>query len=523
MTSIKNAHNSNTAVRHAGDKVKALGKIADIADKARQQGQTVVLAHGVFDLIHMGHVRHLEAARREGDVLIVTVTGDKFVNKGPNRPVFTEVIRAEMIAALEYVSWVGINPSASAEAVIEQIRPDIYIKGSDYQNEADDVTGKIGKGREAAERYGGKLKFSNDITFSSSNLINAHFSDFSPELRACLNEIKSNGGITDLTLSLNAMASQKVVLIGDTIIDEYQYVVPQGKSPKENMISALFQEKEIFAGGVIASANHVASFCDEVEVITVLGEQDSYEDLVRSALRENVKLHVVRRPDAPTTRKCRFIESSHLRKLFEIYHMNDTPLPEAGTESLRRTIEAHAVSADVVIVNDFGHGMISKPVTETIIAQSRFLALNSQTNSANLGYNLVTKFAKADFVCIDATEARLAAGDKFSSLEKIAQEVLPTKIDCGKFMMTNGKFGCVGFAESNGLYTIPAFTDMVVDTVGAGDAFFAISAPLAAMGVDIQKIGFIGNAVGAIKVGIVGHRQSVEKVPLIKYLDTILK
>ena len=167
--------------------------------------------------------------------------------------------------------------------------------------------------------------------------------------------------------------------------------------------------------------------------------------------------------------------------------------------------------------------MISKPVTETIIAQSRFLALNSQTNSANLGYNLVTKFAKADFVCIDATEARLAAGDKFSSLEKIAQEVLPTKIDCGKFMMTNGKFGCVGFAESNGLYTIPAFTDMVVDTVGAGDAFFAISAPLAAMGVDIQKIGFIGNAVGAIKVGIVGHRQSVEKVPLIKYLDTILK
>ena len=108
------------------------------------------------------------------------------------------------------------------------------------------------------------------------------------------------------------------------------------KSPKEKYDFGVVPEKEIFAGGVIASANHVASFCDEVEVITVLGEQDSYEDLVRSALRENVKLHVVRRPDAPTTRKCRFIESSHLRKLFEIYHMNDTL-------SLRRALRVFAV------------------------------------------------------------------------------------------------------------------------------------------------------------------------------------
>ena len=101
--------------RDARDKVRTLDQLSEIAAAARAGGQTVVLAHGVFDLVHMGHVRHLEAARREGDVLIVTVTADAFVNKGPGRPIFPELMRAEMLGALEYVDWVGVNHAPSAE------------------------------------------------------------------------------------------------------------------------------------------------------------------------------------------------------------------------------------------------------------------------------------------------------------------------------------------------------------------------------------------------------------------------
>ena len=79
------------------------------------------------------------------------------------------------------------------------------------------------------------------------------------------------------------------MLVGDTIIDEYHYVLPMGKPPKENIIATRLQDREVFAGGVIAAANHVASFCKEVDVITSLGDSDSHEDLIRQSLHPNVK------------------------------------------------------------------------------------------------------------------------------------------------------------------------------------------------------------------------------------------
>src|SRR5512146_3094462 len=135
-------------------KVRTLSELGAITAQLRETGKVVVQAHGAFDLLHLGHVRHLDAARRLGDVLIVTVTADEFVNKGPGRPVFDEQLRAEMLAALEYVDWVAVNHSPDAINAIEAIRPNIYVKGQDYQNPEGDVTGKITKEREAVEAIG---------------------------------------------------------------------------------------------------------------------------------------------------------------------------------------------------------------------------------------------------------------------------------------------------------------------------------------------------------------------------------
>src|SRR5712672_732372 len=115
--------------------VKTLSKILTVAElaactqKLRAQGLVVVQAHGTFDLLHLGHVRHLEAARALGNVLVVTITADRFVNKGPGRPVFGEALRAEMLANLQYVDWVAINPEPDAVNAIMAIRPNIYAKG----------------------------------------------------------------------------------------------------------------------------------------------------------------------------------------------------------------------------------------------------------------------------------------------------------------------------------------------------------------------------------------------------------
>jgi rfaE bifunctional protein nucleotidyltransferase chain/domain len=148
------------------DKILTLEEAGLVSQQLRNGGKVVVQAHGAFDLLHLGHVRHLTAARKYGGVLIVTVTADRFINKGPGRPVFTETLRAEMLAALEFVDWVAINDAPDAVNAINCIQPDIYAKGKDYENPEGDVTGKIIAEREAVEAFGGRLVITDEVTFT---------------------------------------------------------------------------------------------------------------------------------------------------------------------------------------------------------------------------------------------------------------------------------------------------------------------------------------------------------------------
>ena len=505
------------------EKVRTLPELAAISRQLAQSGKRVVQAHGTFDLLHLGHVRHLEAARRFGDVLVVTVTADRFVNKGPGRPVFGEVQRAEMLATLEYVDWVAVNEAPDAVSAIEAIQPRVYIKGQDYQNPQGDVTGKISKEREAVEACGGRIQFTDEVTFSSSELINRHLNVFEPHIREHLDSLRRDGGLEEMLDLLERVKPYRVLLVGDAIIDEYQYVLPMGKTPKENMIATRYQDRELFAGGVFAAANHVASFCARVDVVTCLGCSDSYEDLVRNSLLPNVRLHLIKRQGAPTTLKRRFVDPSYMRKLFEVYIMDDEPLVEGLQQDLDELIVGLAPKADVTIATDFGHGLLGASSVATLRESSRFLAVNTQSNSANLGYNLITKYPSADYVCIDAPEARLAVSDRTSSIGDIAHRLAGEHIECSKIIITQGKHGCVTYEAGGVVHTIPALAKSVVDTVGAGDAFLSITAPLVAAGGAMHRIGFIGNVVGALKVEIVGHRRSIEKSAMIKGITGLLK
>jgi rfaE bifunctional protein nucleotidyltransferase chain/domain len=511
------------AVSGPRDKVRTLDEVARVTEQARANGKVVVQAHGTFDLLHLGHIRHLEAARKLGDVLVVTVTADRYVNKGPGRPVFNAEMRAEMLATLEYVDWVAINDAPDAVNTLEKIRPSIYIKGQDYQNPQGDVTGKITIERDAVEAHGGRIHFTDEVTYSSTELINRHLNVFEPHIREHLDALRQDGGLDEFLELIDRVRDYRVLVVGDAIIDEYQYVLPMHKTPKENMIATRYQDRELFAGGVFAAANHVASFCKHVDIVTCLGEIDSHEGLIRQSLRPNVGLRSFTRAGAPTTLKRRFVDPSYMRKLFEVYFMNDEALTGDVQSEVDRAIAEMAPEYDVVIAADFGHGIIAKSSIDALTRNSRFLAVNTQSNSANLGFNLITRYERADYICIDLPEARLAVSDRLSVAGDIARRLIEDMVDCSKIIVTQGKHGCVTLERGGVVHTIPAFAKNVVDTVGAGDAFLAISAPLVAAGGAMHQVGFIGNVVGALKVEIIGHRRSIEKSALIKAITGLLK
>jgi rfaE bifunctional protein nucleotidyltransferase chain/domain len=504
-------------------KIMSVPAVATLARRMRAAGKRVVQAHGTFDLLHVGHVRHMQAARELGDVLVVTVTADCFVNKGPGRPAFAENLRAEMLASLQYVDFVAINPEPDAVGAIKAIRPDVYVKGQDYQRAEDDITGKIVAERQAVEAHGGRIHFTHEVMFSSTELINRHFNVFDPAVSRYLHGMRSNDALAGTLELIERIRDYHVVLVGDAILDEYVYAVPMGKPPKESVIAGRYQNHEVFAGGVFAAANNVASFCKKVDVITCVGATDNHDEMIRGSLRPNVEVHMLRCPGAPTTTKRRFVDPGNMRKLFELYLMDDSPLSEEMQLDLDRLISEIAPAANAVIAADFGHGLIGASTVQTLIEYSPFLAVNTQSNTANMGYNLITRYPKADYVCVDAPEARLAIGDRTSPIGDVAQTIVNERIACGRIIVTQGRNGCIAHERGGAIHTIPAFARHVVDTIGAGDALFAITAPLVAAGGAMGRVGFIGNVVGALKVEIVGHRKPVEKLALIKGITALLK
>lgn len=307
-------------------KIRDLRDLISIAEAERARGGRVVLAHGTFDLLHIGHLRYLRRARALGSLLIVTLTADTYVNRGPGRPVFPEDMRAEMLAGLDCVDHVAVVHASLAVPAIEAVKPSVYAKGAEYREADKDITGGITLEAGAVKANGGELVFIDDITFSSTSLINRHLGVHDPQLQRYLEGVAGRGTLNRLADFAEQIADTRVVILGDAILDEYIYVSPLGKSAKENIIATLHQSSELFAGGVFAAANHLAGLCREVDLITVVGAECPHMAHAREKLKDNVTLHAIERPGTPTTRKTRFIDESYMRKLFEVYHMDDRPV-----------------------------------------------------------------------------------------------------------------------------------------------------------------------------------------------------
>lgn len=148
-----------------------LDALAAVCRAHRDMEKRVVLCHGCFDLLHVGHVRYLEAARQLGDVLVVTVTPDRFVGKGADRPVFPETQRAELLAALRCVDQVAINRWPTAVEMLRLVQPRVYAKGSEYAADAQDPASPVGQERAAVEAHGGQLALIDTEKLSSTAIL----------------------------------------------------------------------------------------------------------------------------------------------------------------------------------------------------------------------------------------------------------------------------------------------------------------------------------------------------------------
>jgi len=506
----------------ATKKIKSVSSLSKIIAEHKRKGKKVVQCHGVFDLVHLGHIRHFNMAKKEGDVLVVTITKDRYVRRGPGRPIFNEILRAEALASLAITDYVSIIDSPTATECIKTLKPDIYAKGSDYKQKEKDVTGKIYDEEEAIKSVGGRIAFTDDITFSSSRLLNNYLDVYPSRTVKYLKAIAKRYPIDNITSRLYSLKGLKTLVIGDAIVDQYHYCTPMDRSSKEPLVVNRYLSEESFAGGSLATANNVASVCQSVDLLTVLGEKESHAKFIRHNLSSNVNPIFFSRHDVGTIVKRRFVGDGMNRKLFEVCYMEDDAIPEDVEKKIYTHLTKTIKKYDLVIVSDFGHGLLTKKLIKLICDKSKYLAVNVQTNSANMGFNLVTKYPRANVVCIDEKELRFATHDKFGDVRQLEKKIY-YDIGCEHIVSTLGARGSLSYSRSNGFHETPAFAYKVVDIIGAGDAFFAFVAPCFAAGMPQDLTSFIGNAVGSLAVQIVCNREPVQLVDLIKFITRLLK
>lgn len=446
-----------------------------------RDSQTVVLAHGVFDVLHLGHKRHLEEARSLGHRLVVSITPDHLVNKGHGRPVFTAEQRKEMLLALDCVDDVIVCGGPTARSSIEQIKPAVYVKGIDYldsdnPHHADDV--------KAVEALGGRIHITRTDKWSSSRIINGK--RLSDEALRYLDGVRDRGWLGQIQESFAAADKLNILFVGETIVDEYRYVKPLAKPSKEFILATVeAREPEQFLGGVVAASLH--GDWPNAKVVTNDGEP---------------------------LKKTRFVDADFGRKLFEVYSKPRIDLDDMQRLRFQDRLQRELRGVGVLVVFDFGHGLLGASERMTLTPTHAFVAVNTQTNAGNHGYNLITKYRRADLVCVDVPEAKLALGLQH---EECAEQLASNLGQYKNVIVTHGR---------NGSYCpqhVPAFATRTLDTMGAGDAFLAVAAPLVAAGLELECAAFVGNIAGAIKTDIVGHRRHVERGELMQTIEALLK
>ena len=501
------------------DKIIDRDTMREICNSARSSGSRVGLAHGCFDLMHTGHIMHLEEARKLCDILMVSITADQYVNKGPNRPVFNHDVRAYTIASLQCVDYVTINYGTSACELLEHVAPTYYIKGRDYATSNDYY---LNQERLSVEKGSGSLIFTESELYSSSEIINKYFSKYCDNVDEYLTDMRARYGYDYMCDAMDRISKVNILVLGESIIDRYVYVDVKNKASKSAVLSSRYIGEENMLGASLHIANHLAEICNNVCLVTVVGN-DHYK--YESDNRLNDKIHkIMYSRDAPTMVKTRYVEPTYMLKMFEMATYNDNQIGDTDTDTLITEINNIINDYDVLMIADFGQEVFNSKMIGYANSSSKYKGIMVQTNSLNYGYNMASKYANGNYLCIDTTELRLMIRDKTSPVEDIVP-LIRDYIDVSDIVsITMGNKGSITYdMRSSTAYSTPSLALGVVDATGAGDVYYSYTLPASYIGLPYDVIGFLGNAAAALSVQSKCTSKVVTKTSFMNFIKSLMK
>lgn len=497
--------NYDPKILSTGSLTKTVGKFG--------RKKKLVMCHGVFDVVHPGHIRHLAYAKSKADLLLVSITCDRWINKGPYRPHVPERLRALSLAALDMVDYVIIDDNKSPLINIDKIQPDFFAKGFEYSDNLPKATlDEI----ERVKSFGGEMLFTpGDVVYSSTKLI----SSVTPNLKTVkLKTMMQQLGIGfgDIENAVTDLSDIKAHIVGDTIVDSFTRTTLIGGNTKTPTFSVKFDRREDYVGGAGIVAQHVKAAGAEVVFSTLLGGDD-LGAFVRDTLEEqHIELNVVIDKNRPTTNKNAVICGDY--RLLKIDTLDNASI---SADLLQQFVGFVAdTPSDCLIFSDFRHGIFNKGTISALkeaIPLNTFSVADSQLASR---WGNITEFKDFNLVTPNEREARFSVADQDCNIVQLSH-LIKEGTNSENVILKLGAKGLF-FIGADVYHSIDSFAENVIDPVGSGDALLAYSSLVLKKTSSLPLACLAGSLAAACECEIDGNIP-ITPEDILKKLDSVKK
>ena len=496
-------------------------KIVSTNDAIALNAANVALCYGHFNLIHPGHLRYLKYAKNLATKLVVVVVSDQELDKDSFGQHFSEEDRAESLANLQIVDYVIILNDNSLNKLISIVKPKFLVLGKEFEQRQ---TEQIDLAIKAVNKIGKVVFHAGETHYSTANLLHGDIFDIESSSKEDLNTIckKHKINLKNLKNRLRSFSNSRLVVIGDTIVDNYVACDALGMSAEAPVLVVKELENREFIGGAAIVASHVAALGAKCHYISVVGEDDQSNMVAQSLIEQDIDADLIIDASRPTTYKTRYMVEN--QKLFRVSRIKDHKILEKIEQDIIDKLTKLAPNIDGILVSDFVYGVITQNILDAIINLSSQFDIKLYGDlqcSSQVGK--VSKFSGFDLITPTEKESRVALDDNESGIEWIANTLLKDT-NSKNMLMKLGSDGFIAYSNSKFMerQNFPALSGNPVDVTGAGDSLFAAMSVSLSSGASLMEASVIGTCMASLSVKKVGNIP-ITNDRLDQYLSEILE
>lgn len=496
-------------------KIESIEDISQLSESPLEE--SLVLCYGHFNVIHPGHIRFLQYAKSLGKKLKVAILGDRDIAESQRSKYFHQMERAEGVASLHFVDSVYVLDKVSLKDLSVRIRPSVLVLGKELENtHREDIKAAV----YSIEKQNGKVIFhAGEIHYASSDLLHGSQQELESERKHLFLQVckRQEVKLSNLLQQINKFSSSKILVVGDTIVDQYVACDAIGMSAEAPVLVVKELETKEFVGGAGIVAAHVKALGADCTFLSVVGEDENANLVSKSLQAQGIDAELIGDGSRPTTFKIRYMVEN--QKLFRVSRLKEHSLSKKIEDRLIEKIRASAKGYDGILICDFVYGVITPRVLseiQSIAKKNEILLFGDLQCSSQVGN--VAKFEDFNLICPTEREARIALSNHEDGVEWIANTLLE-KTRSKNLLI---KLGAEGFiAYSNDIpgnfkkrEHFPALVSNPVDVAGAGDSLLAAIAVSMCSGANLMEASAIGSCMAAVAVQTVGNipvsRQKLE-------------